>query len=356
MPKSQIKNEIIDILSQETLYYTKEYGQQIQAQISKWLKRKKDLNTRLHNYYKQSKKIEQDLIRLNAEGKSMTMSSANLRKMFYRYTAASRHVADLKTMEDIKEFYKQGYVLAHKIREDITKQNLTYSILTEYNNEKMELHLNLSQFLDVISVDLQKVKNITREGADFVGSANLKARKSNVNKYIKEQLQKEANQLAQVLHKIDKQLLWDRLAELTPHGKNHKENNFGHIYEVYYILRNVKRYKTINYIGNRQMGLYEKLLKNAHNSTEGWKIGDVGTEQLKSVFNSAAGIANIASIESLLINIQNAFAKSNPEEIKKELKRIFTTQVTAFDNKLDKAAEEAASEAIDKFIDGINRT
>ena len=75
MHKNLIKNEIVDVLGQETFYYTKEYGQKIRGQIEQWLKKKKQLNTRLHNYYKKALQLEHSLGRVSNKGTKIDLSS-----------------------------------------------------------------------------------------------------------------------------------------------------------------------------------------------------------------------------------------------------------------------------------------
>ena len=75
-----VKNEMIDFMGERTAYYTKEYGQQVQNEINKWLKKKTQLDTRLKTYYKQTLKIENDLGRLTSKGEHLDLSSRNLRR------------------------------------------------------------------------------------------------------------------------------------------------------------------------------------------------------------------------------------------------------------------------------------
>lgn len=350
MHKNLIKNEIVDTLGQETFYYTKEYGQKIRGQIEQWLKKKKQLNTRLHNYYKKALQLEHSLGRVSNKGTKIDLSSGNLHNLYREYAEANRHIKDLKTLEDIKNFYQEGYRLIHKIREDITGQDITYNILFQDNEKLMEAHLTLDQVLSMTSLVYSDIKTVKPQ-TELVNATSLSINNSAVMKYLKENIQKNEKDLGQLIQEIEKPALWDSIVNIKSNA------NFGVLYEAYTILRRVREYSSINYIGKRQRNLAKTLIKNAKkNNIPGWQAGDIGTEQLKSVFNGAANLMSGSAMEKVLSGTLKAFSQINSEEMKTALKKIYTTQQSVFDNILDEKAEKEAIAAIDKFINGINRT
>ena len=347
MLRQQIINEIAEFSGQETLLYTKEYGAKVSADIQKWLNKKKQLNTRLKNYYTTAVKLENNLGRISTKGTKIDLSSGSLHNLYRNYANANRHIRDLKTLDDIKEFYQEGYRLVHRIREDITKQDITYSILFQDGEKLMEAHLTLDQVLSMTSLVYSDIKTVKPQ-TELVNAISLSINNSAVMKYLKENIQKNEKDLGQLITELDKPALWDSLIIIR--GKA----NFGHLYEAYTILRRVHDYSTINYTGKQQKKLAKTLIKNAKkNNIPGWQAGDVGTEQLKAVFNGAANLMSGSAMEKVLSGTLKAFSQTNSQEMKNALKKIYTTQFSTFDNKLDEKAEQEALAAIDKFIDGI---
>ncbi|MBO5179912.1 MAG: hypothetical protein J6B87_06165 [Clostridia bacterium] len=342
-----VKNEMINFMGERTAYYTKEYGQQVQNEINKWLKKKTQLDTRLKTYYKQTLKVENDLGRLTSKGEHLDLSSRNLRKLYKQYADSARHVQDVRTLNEIAEFYKEGYRLIHKIREDVTKQDITYSVLFKQKQQLMEAHLSLNQILEIAQLGYSDISKVD-VNTELASATSLSVRNGQVNRYIKEMSKQYELEMSEVINKIEKPKLWDRLVELRGSA------NFGLIYEVYSIFRRVKKYSKISYIGEKQQNLYDMLLQNAKsNNIPGWQMGDIGTDQLKAVFNAAASLMDGSTMERVLKNIKNAFAETKPENMKIALKKIFTSQLSSFDNYLDKAAEEEALKQIDIFIAGV---
>jgi hypothetical protein len=112
-----------------------------------------------------------------------------------------------------------------------------------------------------------------------------------INKLINK-LEKNENELNKIITSLDKPNLWDSLVN---HQKKINIGNLGHAFEAYKVLRTIDKYKTINYIGNSNNynteSLAEALIKESlRNGDKGWQIGDIGTEQLKAVYNSSANL------------------------------------------------------------------
>ena len=129
----------------------------------------------------------------------------------------------------------------------------------------------------------------------------------------------------------------------------HKGQNFGYVYEVYKTLRT--SYSKINYIGKGQENLEQTLYKNARgNNIPGWQAGDVGLEQLKAVFNSAANLMSVSTIEKILKKIDSALASTSEIDMITSLSKIFTVQINSFNTKLDRLIDEDAKNQIEKIV------
>lgn len=335
--------EIVDLLAQETYSYSREFQQQIYQETQIWLKKKKQLNTRLKNLYKVWKK--EQLLDGISKQELKDMSSAQVHKLFLKYRDAKRHLKDISTMDDIANYYKEGYKLIHKIREQITKQDISYSVLFQDKNEKIvEGHFNLEQILSMTSITYKDITNASGK-TDYSNAVTLSLNNSRVSTYVNNQINKHKENLEKLVTDLTKPSLWDSLVK-----QKDTSTNLGHLYEIYSVLTKVDKFKKINGIGKNQLELYKTLNKQAHNSTPGWQIGDLGEEQLKAIYNAAAGLMSAGTIEKVLTDINKAFSNYNVEKTKKAVLKIFTTQAPSFNNYIDKKAEEKAIKGIEEFF------
>lgn len=335
--------EIVNLLAQETYSYSRELQQQIYQETSRWLKKKKQLNTRLKNLYKVWKR--EQLLEGASKQILKDMSYAQVHKIFLKYRDAKRHLKDLSTMEDIANYYKEGYRLIHKIRERITGQDITYSILFEDKNAKIvEGHFNLEQILSMTSISYKPISDASIQ-TNFSNAVYLSLNTDRVATYVNNQINRHKENLEQLVTDLKKPDLWDSLVK-----RKDGSTNLGHLYEIYSVLTKVDKFKEINEINENQLELYKTLNKQAHNSTKGWKIGDLGEEQLKAIYNAAASLMDGRAMENTLTEINKAFSNYNIEKTKKAVLKIFTTQAPSFNNDIDKKAEEIAVKGIEDFF------
>ena len=341
----------------------------IQKSILQWISIKQRLDRKLLIQYNTLKKEDNlGLGRISSHGKNIDISASGLRQILVRYTEQKRRIRNLREIEDITNHFKKGYELIHRIRELLTGQDITYTILytggKETNGENLlEAHLTIDQLLSGVSLALSDINDI-KTNQELSNVASLNISNSAIKRTVDGILGKKQNTLQTVINAIDNPELWDSLVDYRNRkiagGMSKYTANMGRIYEVYSILRRVDKYKSISYIGHKDgepntENLANALLQDAiENSDPGWQIGDVGLEQLKSVFNAEASLISVSTIEKVLNDIYNALSISHKDEMSQALKNIFTTQREKFNNKLDAKVEQEAIITIDKTVqDGV---
>ena len=335
----ELPKNIIQSFGKETYGLTIKYRTQVRKEIETWINIKKKLDDRVKKQYANSFR---DLGRISSKGQKYDISSKNLRKLYENYSSQKGRVKELQSLDKIADHYKKGYQMIHKIREDLTNQEITYSVMYNNKQQLMEAHLTLDQILSAAKLSYTDVKtaNIDTNLSNFL---NLSIRNSSINKIVKKQINKNTQELKSIVSEIDKPDLWDRLVEI------HKGQNFGYVYEVYKTLRT--SYSKINYIGKEQEKLEQTLYKNAKgNNVPGWQAGDIGLEQLKAVFNSAANLMNVSTIEKTLKKIDLALASTSEIDMITSLSKIFTVQINSFNTKLDQLIDEDAKKQIEKIV------
>lgn len=346
-------------------YLTMELNQEtidlIQKSIKQWLGLKQKLDERLLTRYRQLGR-ETSLGRISSKGNTIDLSAGGLTQVLNYYTENKRRVRALMDMDQITQLFKDGYELIHRIREVLTKQELTYSILYapskgESGEELMEVNFTLDQLLSSVRLATSDMKEVAA-GAELTNATQLLIQGPAVKQTLKEIEKKEKNLLA-VLSHLDQPGLWNSLLAFRDARQAKYKGNLGQLYEVYSILRRDPRYHTIDFIGHRKghantTGLAETLLKEAiSNNDPGWQIGDVGTEQMKSVANGAASLISTSTIEKILKEITEAFSGPIDKEMKESLKKIFLTNRTYFNNQMDRHAEEEALRALEEMFIGV---
>lgn len=337
--------------------FNQDIKNQIQQSIAQWLKTEDKLNkSLLRQYQLVAKENGYQIEEISSEGLKMALN---------RYTTIlHRHVERMKTEEDITNHLKKGYELIHRIREILTGQEITYTILytdkdANSSENLWEAHLTLEELLSSFS-------NLTKKANKAIETNLLKAFSLNIsNSNIKNLVKKRKESLTKAVTKMDKPELWDSLVRynnrMVDAGANKFVYNYGRVYETYSILRRVEKYQTINYIGHQKgkqntKSLAGSILKKAAKDTiPGWQKGDIGDEQLKSVFNSSARLIPVSTIEEVLKSVQASLNKSTQEEILKELKNIFTVQEkTKLEYEIDIKFNETAIAATDRAIENAN--
>ena len=99
---SSMGHDLHGILNQET--YKK-----MQLSIEEWLIKKAQLDLDMQRHYQQLKEQE-NLGRLNSEGETIALSSKHARRL-----ASKKRRAGLRTVDDISEHFKKGYLLYRRI-------------------------------------------------------------------------------------------------------------------------------------------------------------------------------------------------------------------------------------------------
>lgn len=330
----------------------------IRKSIEQWLKLKENLDKRLLTRYKQLSR-EIDLSRIS-KGKNIDLSAGGLTKTFEYYSSQKRRVRSLTDIEDITKLFKDGYELIHRIREVFTRQEITYSILYtpssgDVSGETvMEVKLNLNQILSSVSMATSDIKTV-KAGVELTNATNLLLTNAAVKRTLELMTKQEAN-LQKVRSNLDKPLLWNSLLKFRDSQTQKYSGNLGQLYEVYSVFRKDKRYQNINFIGNSKgeantIGLAGKLLSEAiGNNDPGWQIGDIGTEQLKSVANGAASLMSTSTIQEILKDVNKALSKNTREDMEKALKEIYTVNRDSFNNEIDKKAQDEAIASIEETI------
>lgn len=339
----------------------------IQNSIKQWLATKQRLDRKLLIQYNRLNKEESsNLGRINSKNQRIDISSAGLREVMKKYTEQKRRIRNLREIEDIAEHLKKGYELIHRIREILTGQEITYSIL--YSSEQginngenlLEAHLTIDQVLSNVTMSFSDTR-VVEANSELTNAIDLTITNSAVKRTVEALIGKKESAIQTVMSALDRPGLWNSLVDfreekISNKGMSKYTANMGRIYEVYSVLRRVDKYKSINYIGKGPKGntenLAETLLRDAIENTDpGWQIGDVGLEQLKAVFNANASLINTSTIEKILTEVQEGLKADSPEELGEKMKSIFTTQRTDFNNKLDQKVEQEAIQAIEKGVE-----
>lgn len=322
----------------------------IQKSISQWLKTKERFDKKLITIYNNFTLEEKKSLAISSNKGEKDLSYAGLNKIIKKYVSQKKHIKNLKDINEITQYFIKGYKLLHYIREILTDQEITYTILYQSKEELLEAHLTLQQLFPAISLTLSDYK-IVNEETKLSNQMSLSLSNTAINKLINK-LEKNENELNKIITSLDKPNLWDSLVN---HQKKINIGNLGHAFEAYKVLRTIDKYKTINYIGNSNNynteSLAEALIKESlRNGDKGWQIGDIGTEQLKAVYNSSANLIQISSIATTLKAVNEALDKKNENEMIKALTDIYVTNRESFNNNIDKKAEEIAISNINKNI------
>lgn len=338
----------------------------IKMSIAQWLATKEAFDKNIKHRYEASLR-DKDLREIvQASGKT-DLSRKGLVRLVNNYVKGRKKVEDITNRQDIVNLFKDGYELIHRIRESLTGREITYRIqyTTETAKTKgqlLEAELTLEQLLPSISLrweeqtDVKNKKEITNAGELFISNSKIKQLVSNLRK--NEQLLEENVKT----FTGERGELWNSMVEvrdrlIAQNDLNKFSANFGRLYEVFSIFTKEEKYRKIASIHKPPKydteSLFVKILSTSFTDhIPGWQGGDLGWEQLKSVFNSSAGLISNSSIEKTLREIQNALNSPSKEDMTQALLQIYTTQKTSFDYKLDEAAEE---EAVAAIIQAVNK-
>lgn len=340
----------------------------IRASIDQWLVKKSSLDQQIKKRYENSLRDKdlREIVQSKGEG---GLSRSGMIKLINKYINGRQKVEGILTREDINQLFRDGYELIHRVRESLVGREITYSILYSTGTKKktgklMEVKLTLEELLPSISLrwtnqtEAKNKQELTNAGQLFVTNSKVKQ--------IVEKLKSNEETLEERLVEIsgEKRALWDSMVE-TRNRMIHDETlnkysaNFGRLYEVFSLFTKKEVYEKIDTIHkppkkNTENLFIARLNQAMRDDIPGWQAGDLGWEQLKSVFNSSAGLIGNSSIEKTLIELKEAFAKDSKKEMAQALKQIYTTQQNSFNNKIDAAAEEEAIAAIDAAIQSLN--
>ena len=174
----------------------------IRYSVLEWLKMKKQLDRRLFLRYKE---LQSDKYKVS-EPKNAKVSE--LRRVFNAYIAQQRRIKNLREIEDVAEHFKKGYELIHRIREALTKQDITYTVLYTGNSDVkgenlLEAHLSLSQILPSISVSLS-ASNISKSSHELTNLIDLKLSNDAIKRTMDALLKDTSSPMQQIVNGLDK--------------------------------------------------------------------------------------------------------------------------------------------------------
>lgn len=371
---SSIGDEIVDKIIEkqiEDLNFRFDNLKDIKRESQKWLIKEDKIKNELENQAK-------TILRRYTIG-SRTANKKTWQNVFTEYYADNRAYSNYeKTKEQYLKHYKDGYRLIHYIREFFTGQEIIYKLLIKgEGDEKEDLYevkLSLEKILDYTTVtNTGAKKQILKTSIEDV-IPDLEVKYSEITNIVKnlEKLGISPNEEDFSIKKIEKIKLWNSLFSLYYAGRKF---NRGRVYELYRIFRgnetgeNKSRYAKINYIGERQKKLADTIRWNlptkAQNSTEeegklenigGWKKGDYGLEQLKSLITGNAKLMSSNTMKKVLIDTVRALNKPTKQELTKALIEIYTVQGNQkekmkenIDKKVNKEAEENIKKIVNEY-------
>ena len=340
----------------------------IRNSIAEWLKKKQALDINIKHRYEMALKSK-DLRNIIQENGEADLSRKGMNALIKKYIKGRNQVEELTTREDIVQLFRDGYELIHRIRESFVGREITYRIqytsgTTHKQGKLLEAHLTLEQLLPAISLRWEDQSNVKHKN-ELTNAGVLFLTNSKIKKVV-ESLKNNEKILEDYNVEIsgEKKDLWDSM--VTVRNKmvaddtlNKYSFNFGRLYEVYNLFTRTKEYQTIDTIHkppkkNTEALFISRLNSATHDHIPGWQSGDLGWDQLKSVFNSSAGLIGNSSIEKTLKDLQDALLKDHKNEMSKALKSILTSpDGIVFDTKIDKLAKEEAVAAIDARIQNL---
>lgn len=326
----------------------------IQKSIDEWLKIKSRLDANLRSQYEAMNKTK-SLGRVSSSKGNVDLSSKNLRTLL----SQRKRIVGVRTLEEVVDHFKKGYELIHRVRELITGQEITYSILyqgTKRSGGKlMEAKLSLEEVLSNIKLATSDIA-IVKANTDLSKAIKLSVTNSGIRKTVNA-ITANNSQLENALIKINlDEGLWNSLASFAEQSST--TNNMGYVYEAYVQLKKIDKYKGIKFIGHtppkpNTEELAQSLLDEAiANNDPGWQKGDVALEQLKSVFKGAANLISVSTIANVLQQTKQALNMDTNKDMAAELKKIFTSQAaaTGLNAKLDESLRDEALNAIDEVV------
>ena len=338
----------------------------IQNSIAQWLSQKQELDANIKHRYEAALKNKELRNIIQADGEA-DLSRKGLNRLIRNYIKGRQQVENITSREDIVNLFKNGYELIHRIRESFVGREITYRIqyTPDSNNNKKgtlyEVNLTLEQLLPAVSLkwegqtDVKNKQELTNAGNLFITNSKIKK----VVADLKKNQQIVEGNLAEISG--EKRELWDSMVEvrnkmISNNELNKYASNFGRLYEVFNLLTRTVEYRTIDTIHKppekNTEGLFIARLNEAsRDRIPGWQAGDLGWDQLKSVFNSSAGLIGNSSIEKTLKEIQIALMKDHKTEMAEALKQIFATpQGLELNTKLDQDVYDVTTAAIDKMV------
>ena len=334
--------------------FDKEMLDKIVLSIEEWLRMVQQLDQIKNQHYAAIKK-QQDLSRISSKGANIEVSSWGARAVL-----AKKSRAGLRTIDEIVEHFKKGYELIHRIRELLTNQDISYSILYGTRKRKdgekplLEGHLTLEQVLEYSRATFSDIKTVDVD-TEFSNTISLSFTNADARKAISVA---EKGGVTGISTAITKRGLWDSLVK---HAEVEAPNaNYGQLYEVYATLTKIPRYQKIEFIGHYRNQANTKNLANAlikealSNNDAGWQKGDIALEQLKSVFNATANLMDSSTIKKVLRQIHAALKTDTQKNMIDALTQVFTVNRSEFNLEVDKMVNDEAIAAIEEKIKAGN--
>lgn len=240
----------------------------------------------------------------------------------------------------LKDF-KDAYKLVMQIRQTVMDEKITYSVVTEANNDEIEtVELSTDQMLE--SLKLRRVR-FNRISDNILSAIKTVQKKIKRTSYLRKERFSTQNNLYKSITSF-----YDTLASYT----GQKKLNKGTRWQLY-------RYFYKKYNGNEDIVLTntEQLLRGYFISKAdyAWYLGgDVGNLQIKYKASSFASFNSVVTIlEDLKKVLQESINMSETERTN-AFRNLFQvshkTQINDVVNKLDKFLEDKSIEELDKMF------
>lgn len=324
--ESPLKKPILEEFAKTTYQQEKEQMIVFQKKIIDWQKRKKNIDNSIDEVYR--------LLELTPD-KVDQLSSEELK----RRIRALKSQKKLNTiLQNSALILKEGQSLLYQIRQYYTGQEITYNILLTGGRKigyREAVGVKEETVLKAATVDLRHPEQLLSQRTNAM---RLILR----NSQIKQALVNEEMQDLEQLEAVKNPLLIG-LEQRQKQWRPNSGDNFGHLYEVYYALRNIKKFNPQTTLKtDLTKRLIQRMFEKSHNNVPAWKGGDYGITQLKAVARSAAQVVTMTSVDSMLQQLLMTFSLENERDIYNNLKQVFTKEKGELDNNLDKDANDEA--------------
>lgn len=324
--ESPLKKPILEEFATTTYQQEKKQMKIFQQKIVDWQKRKAQIDKSIDNIYYELKLTPDKVEQL----------SPNDLKSLIRTLKSQKKLNTI--LQDSATILKEGQILLYQIRQYYTGQEITYNILLTGGRKigwREATKVKEETVLKAATVDLRHPELLLKQRTNAM---RLILRNSQIKQALINEEQRDLEELEAI-----KNPLLTGLMERQKQWRSGYGDNFGHLYEVYFALRNVKNFNPQTTLKtDLTKRLIQKMFEKSHNNVPAWKGGDYGATQLKAVARSAAQVVTMTSVDSMLQLLLTAFSFENEKDIYNNLKQAFTKEKGELDNNLDKDANDEA--------------